>query len=204
MIQQQAFVESAGILLAICGIILALWFFRRGGGRKTRVRVSMTIAGKSAIEKVLRERPLLQDCKIFRLTISNLGPSDVQISKATDVEWRSLRPHLDVPLGYWIVHITRLGVRSEEPDLDFDLPLARYPFLPRNLLNERQKIYIHIHRLRAGRRSRIYLACRQINDEAIAFGGPPWPFELFPGWVQNVNVRGGYDSIRRCDGSHQD
>lgn len=200
---QQEIVGVVGSALALLGMALALWLFWRGGGRKTHIRVTINVPNKKVIAAVLGEKASPKDSRVFRISVRNRGPSDVQVPKWVDKEWPAMRPHLDLPLGYHVEHITRLGVAQERPDPNFDLPLSVVPLQYMANISAQQRIYINIHRLRAGRVSRIYFSCSRHDLIAPEMTGPPWTFTFYRGWIQDVQFSGGYDGFARCDGHDQ-
>ena len=114
-----------------------------------------------------------------------------------------MRPHIDVPVGYFIEHISRLGATEVESDMDSHIALAPYPYQIDSTLATSQRVFIHVHRLRALKESSIYLVCRPLLSSVLSASELPRQFKFFPGWIQDVNVTGGSSGMGKCDGDHR-
>lgn len=196
----QQSIAAAGVFFAVGGMFLALWLYWRGGGRRTKIRVSVNRASGREVKSILNENSDVVDCQIFRLKIRNAGPRDTQVLDPVNRELEHLRPHVDLPPSVYVKYWSRLREPAAFSDPDRHVPIAKHPGrLTR--MGERQKLYIHVHRLRARSESTIYLCLRslQCGDNQL-YGGPPWSFLLFRGWIQDVTVAQAGDGFGVCSG----
>lgn len=203
-LQQQTAIAVIGIALAVIGFSLAIWLYWRGGGRRTHVKILVEQASKNEHDQAIALVPSVSDCKLYKVSILNIGPRDAQVLYEVNLELKDMQPHIDVPPGYAFHEVSLLKAMAVNSDADADVRFALRPHRMTHRSQGTQQVFIHVHRLRAGRKYVVYLACRALVRQSGAATplNDSLQFKLFTGWIENVNVTGGDALLAQCDGKH--
>ncbi len=178
-----------GILFTVLGALLSavigLVFYRRGGGARSKVRVGLaelahidpsTVGVRVEMRVGGRD---VSNLLVLEVQVGNAGPRDVVVPDAGDPEKQGLRPRILLPSGVTALADPWNPSRSTARG---DVRVAR------SLVDGRQALFVHIHRLAA----RTQVTARVVCTYSQAGAPQAWRqgIDFEPGFLQDVSVVG--------------
>lgn len=174
------------VIGALIGIVTAHYYYRMGGAARPclivameeRARIDPSTVGVQVDMKIGTIE--VTNLVVLDIAVTNKSHRDLVVEDATDPEKHALRPRVELPEG---LRSLADPWNPEGVSPGADVRVAR-------LLREdnRQVLFVHLHRLARGATSRTRVLCSYRTGEPPArlSGGD---LRFFPGFVANVDVR---------------
>lgn len=172
------------VIGAVISLVTSVYFFRRGATR-SKIAIGMALlahidpstAGVLVKMKVgTRE---VTNLLLLEVIVTNRGPHDLLVMDADDAAKHPLRPRIELPLD--------VRALADPWNPDGSLPVADVR-LARQLQDNRQVVFVHIHRLAKRATSRARILCTyQAGTSSPSV--EPSAMQFFPGFMPGVDIQ---------------
>jgi hypothetical protein len=169
---------------AVISLVTSLYFFRLGAARSKIVigmallaHIDPSTAGVLVKMKVGSRE--VTNLLLLEVIVTNRGPHDILVTDADDVAKHPLRPRIELPFD--------VRALADPWNPDGSLPAADVR-LARRLQDDRQVVFVHIHRLAKGATSRARILCTYQADTSSP-AVEPGAMRFFPGFMPGVDIQ---------------
>ncbi len=174
------------VIGALIGIVTAHYYYRKGGAARPGLLVGMEELARIdpstlGVQVDMRIGTIkVTNLVVLEIAVTNSGHRDLMVRDAADPEKHALRPRVELPEG--------LRSLADPWNPDGVAPGADVR-IARQLRNDnRQLLFVHLHRLARGATSKARVLCsyRTENPPGRLSGAD---LRFFPGFLPNVDIR---------------
>lgn len=173
------------VLGVLATVVVAWWAFRKGGGQKSMLTLTLVEAAHIDPEVVGVQFKIrlggyeVSNLSVMELTVHNHGPNDVEVTAPERRDQEQYRPRVQLPRGYRVL--------TDPWNVERGTATAEVR-VARAIREERQQLFIHVHRLAAGQSTttRIVASTRQGKPAPLR----PQDVEWSTGFLANCRVKG--------------